>query len=148
MNNSRGMGSGESFGSVLQKPQQLSQFSSLLMDLFSQSEAIDEFHRNEVHPVVLANLVAVGNVGMVERGGSGCLLFKSPHPVLIRSQLRGQDFQCDLAVEPRVFGQVNFAHTALAELRADFVTAEFCAGGKCHAKEWASVRTGSGSDRV
>ena len=47
MNNSGTVGPCQPFGRVLQKPQQLSQFSSLLMNQFAQRTAIDKFHRDE-----------------------------------------------------------------------------------------------------
>src|SRR5262249_40668018 len=36
-------------------------------------------------------------------------------------------FQCDFTVKRGVFGEIHLAHPACANLRADFVTADFCA---------------------
>ena len=44
----------------------------------------------------------------------------------------GQNLQRDAAMKLCVFGQIHFTHPAFANLRADFVTAEFCAGTKSH----------------
>src|ERR1700738_679205 len=55
MDNSRSVRFCQSFGRVLQEPEQLSEFSSLLMNLLAQCESIDKLHRNEVHIVALAD---------------------------------------------------------------------------------------------
>jgi hypothetical protein len=41
-----------------------------------------------------------------------------------------KNFQCDFAVESGVVGEVNLTHTAGAELRADFVAANFFMRGE------------------
>src|SRR5205823_2983837 len=43
-----------------------------------------------------------------------------------------KNFQSNFAIEFHVLSQIHFAHSALANLRADFVAAEFCAGSKSH----------------
>jgi hypothetical protein len=47
-------------------------------------------------------------------------------------ELRGGNFDRDVAIQPRVSGSVHLAHAALADGRKDFVRAEFCAGRKRH----------------
>jgi hypothetical protein len=49
-------------------------------------------------------------------------------PLLITSYIRRQNLERDVAIKLSVAREINFAHAALAYLRADFITAEFCAG--------------------
>ncbi len=78
-----GMSLYQALSHLLQISQQLSQFSSLPMDLFAQGEAVDKLHRDEVHAIVLADLINVSDVRMIERGGGLSLLRESPHAILI-----------------------------------------------------------------
>src|SRR5215471_6403764 len=57
MHNSGGVGFGQSFGGVLQMPQQPRQIEMLLMDQFTQRLAIDELHGDEVNAVRLADFM-------------------------------------------------------------------------------------------
>jgi hypothetical protein len=53
---------------------------------------------------------------MIERGGGLRFLFEAPHPILIGSQISGKNVQCNLAVQPRVFREIHFAHPTRADL--------------------------------
>ena len=46
-------------------------------------------------------------------------------PLLIASHERWQNFYSDEAIELGVTREINFAHTSLTELGADFVTSDF-----------------------
>jgi hypothetical protein len=127
MDNSGRMGPSQTFGSVLQKPEQLSEFSAFLMNLLAQGDAIDKLHRDEVHALALANFMDGCDVRMIERGRGLRFLFEAPHPILIGSQISGKNFQGNLAMQPRIFREIHLAHPARANLRPDFVTTEFCA---------------------
>jgi hypothetical protein len=74
-------------GGVLQEPEQLSEFSSFLMNLLAQGYAFNELHGDEVRPVALTNLSDGRNVRMIERGGRCCFLFEAPHPILVRREI-------------------------------------------------------------
>src|SRR5215831_2742668 len=81
---------------------------------------------------MLADLIDVRDVGMIEGRGSLGLLFEAAHPIFLRGKMGRQKIQRNIAVQPRIFRQIDFAHAALAKLRADFVTAEFGGGFKRH----------------
>ena len=97
------------------------------MNLGAQRDSIDKLHRDEVSALTLTNFIDVRNVRMIERGGRLRLLSKTAHPVLIRSKLGGKNLQGDFAIEFSVLRQINLAHPARANFRADFVATEFCA---------------------
>ena len=102
------------------------------MNLFAQRRAIDEFHRDEMRAGLLANLVDVRDVGMIQGRGSLRLLNEAPHSILVGRHIRGQNFQRHPSPQLRILRQIHLAHSALANLGADFIAAEFCAGDKSH----------------
>ncbi len=53
-----------------------------------------------------------------------------------------QDFQCDFAVESGVVGKINLTHTAGAELRADFVAANFFMRGERQRRQFRGSLSG------
>src|SRR2546421_10830727 len=85
MHNPGSVSSCQSPGSMLQKTQHFSQFSLLFMNLLAQGGAIDEFHRDEVRTLALANLIDVRDVRMIECRCSRRFLFETPHSILVRS---------------------------------------------------------------
>src|SRR6266404_194550 len=94
--------------------------------------AVDKLHRDVVRAATLANFVDVRDVGMVERRGRLCLAHEALHAIAIRTNIGGQNFQCDFAIESCVLRQINLTHPARANLRADFVAAEFCSCYQTH----------------
>jgi len=53
-----------------------------------------------------------------------------PNPARDTDTLVGEpNLQHNFAIELRVLRQINFAHSAFANLRADFIAAELCVGG-------------------
>src|SRR3979409_31392 len=87
-----------------------------------------------MHAFAFAYLINVRDVGMIERCGGPGLLPKAPHTLLIRGKTGRQDFDRDFAIQLRVFCQIDLTHATGAKLRADLVTAEYCAcrKGRCH----------------
>src|SRR6266851_3186220 len=121
MDNAGGVGFRQPFGGVLQEPEQLSQLSSLLMNLLAQSSAIDELHGDEVHTVALADFMDGSDVRMIERRRGLRFLFEAPYSILIRREVSRKNLQRDLAVQARVLGQIDFAHSPRTNVRDDFV---------------------------
>src|SRR5438132_8612688 len=78
-------------------------------------------------------------VGVIQGGGSLCLLNESIHAIAIASNFSRKNFQSNFAIEFHVLSQIHFAHSALANLRADFIAAEFCADGEGHFR-WVILR--------
>lgn len=73
-----------------------------------------------------------GDVGMVEGGEDLSFALKTLEAVRSLSEIIGQDFYGYVAAKARVLGAVDFAHSAGAEGRDDFIGAEFCAYGQGH----------------
>src|SRR6516225_5198385 len=88
----------------------------------SQRSPIDELH----HEVVRTDIIEMANVGMVERTNYARFLSEA------LTELAGADLDRHLAVEAHIRGAVDFAHTAFAEQRGDFVRPEFLADTDRH----------------
>ena len=58
-------------------------------------------------------------------------------------EMLGEDFDGDDAIQPRVFGFVDFAHTTSANESEDFVRAEPRAGVNCHRGGTVAASTAS-----
>src|SRR5437870_12926215 len=101
------------------------------MDLIAQSIAVNVLDGDEVGAFALTDFVDVGDVRMIECSSGGGLLLEAAHSILISSNSRGQNLQRDLAMEPHVLRQINFAHATLAEQRANLIVVEPSIGSKC-----------------
>ena len=83
--------------------------------------ALQPFHRHEMAAGVLSDIVNRANVRMIEgRGGAGLALEPFDRARILR-QLLGEELQRDSTPQPRVFGQVDNAHAALAQLIQDAI---------------------------
>jgi hypothetical protein len=90
--------------------------------------ALGEFHHQELDAFVLSHVVKRADVGMIERRGGLGLTLESPAAVLTRRAARGQPFERDDTLEPRVSRSVDLPHAADADEREDLVRAEASAG--------------------
>ena len=88
---------------------------------------VQELRHDVGHAVVGADVVDGEQIWMVERGGGARLLLESPHAIGIADNVRQQDFESDLAAQPRVVGAIDLAHPARAERRLDLVGTDSCA---------------------
>ena len=68
------------------------------MNLLAQRDAVDKLHRDEVHAIVLADLIDVRDVRMIERGRGLRLLNEAAHAILIGGNFGGKNLQRDLAM--------------------------------------------------
>src|SRR2546422_11471096 len=69
---------------------------------------------------------------MVQRRSSLRFLLEAMHSVVMSCNISGQNLQRDFTIELCILRQIHFAHSAFANLRADFVAAESYTGGKRH----------------
>src|SRR5256886_16968049 len=104
----------------------------MVANQFAQRLAVDMFHRDEVRAIVLADLIDMSNVRVVKRRRSFSFANEPLHSVAIRGHFGRQNLQSNLAIELRVMRQINFTHSARANLCADFVTSKAYTGGKRH----------------
>src|SRR5215831_15293034 len=108
-------------------------------DPFAQSQSINVLSRNEWRRVVMIDLVDSENVWMVQpRGGAG-FLDETTHPRRVVRELRGQNLQSQDALEFDIDCPIDFAHSAGADVGADFVVVKPGAGGQSHLRKLESI---------
>ena len=91
------------------------------LEPLAQRLALDELGGDEVEPVDLADLVDGDDVRVVERGGGARFLREAAHPAFVPGEFVRQQLERDPAPEPRVAGQVDFAHPAPGQQRDHLV---------------------------
>ncbi len=89
-------------------------------------------HGDEVHPILLRDLVNRDDVGMIQRGRSLSFVHEPPPAVGIGDLVRRQNLQRNKAIEPGVARLPHLAHASRAEQRDDFVRAEADTWSQAH----------------
>ena len=127
-----------------QRPDALGLESPLSLDQAAQVCAAHVPHRDEQIAVDLAGLVDGHDVRVVEPGRELRLADEPAPERRVGRELRGQHLDRDAACEARVFGQVDDAHPAPAQLGLDAIPAEGCTLAKAHAhaRVLSDCRTG------
>ena len=77
--------------------------------------------------LALADLVDLGDEGMIEPGRGVGLAQEAPPRRLVGHLAVGQELERDLAIELKILGQVDLAHPALANLRENPVVRDLAA---------------------
>ncbi len=103
------------------------------LELLRQRLPLGQLHDQEVHAVVVLDLVDAGDVGVVQRGQRLGLALEARQPLGRGGHRFGQHLQRDLAVELGVHGAIDRAHTSLTELRLDGEVQQLAAGFDSHA---------------
>jgi hypothetical protein len=88
---------------------------------------------------VLADVVHREDVRMVQRGGRARLLLEAKQPVRIAAELDREDFDRDLAPQPRVAAPIDLAHTSGAEDSENLVRTETGARAERHGCETGRI---------
>ena len=64
---------------------------------------------------------------MIKRGQNVSFALETREPVLIEKECFGQNLNCNVAVKTRIARAVDLTHSTHAELKVNFVVAEFFA---------------------
>jgi hypothetical protein len=86
------------------------------VDAMFQRDAFQKFHGDERMPVLFADVVDGADIGMIQRGGGLGLALKTCQRARIARNFRREKLEGHEAVQPRVLGLINHAHSATAEL--------------------------------
>ena len=89
-----------------------------------QRRALQILHGDERSAVLLADVVDRADVWMVERRGGPGFTLKAAQGLGITRQIVGDELERHGTVQPRIFGFVDHAHPAAAELLDDAVVRE------------------------
>ena len=84
-------------------------------DSVFQGLAVEKFHGDEGFAIVFADVVNGADVGMIERGRGFGFATEAFEGLGIVGDVVGKEFQGNEAVEARVFGFINYAHSAATE---------------------------------
>ncbi len=97
-----------------------------------QRFAVDQLHHQVVAALLLADVEQRADVGMAQRGDRLRLAPEAGEQRGVGGEVGRQHLDRHLAVEARVPGAVDLAHSAGADRRGDLVRTEPGAGIKCH----------------
>ena len=90
-------------------------------DAMLQGQAVEILHGDEGLAVLFADVVDGADVGMVQRGSGLGFAAKALQRLAVLGDVFGEELQGDEAIEPGVFGFVDDAHAATAQLFDDAV---------------------------
>jgi hypothetical protein len=68
------------------------------------------------------------NIGMIQRTCRTRFLLESVQTRCISGEARWKNFDCDITTKLHIPSLVDFSHPARTDLRADFITTQFCTG--------------------
>src|SRR5713101_6742053 len=75
-----------------------------LLQAMAQGLAFDELCRDEVTRVYFPNLINGKDVRMIQVGGGASFLLEAAHAFIVFGEIGGQQFERNLATEPRILG--------------------------------------------
>ncbi len=101
---------------------------SFFHQVFAQVASLDVFEGHVRHAVGLADGEDLDDVGVGGLGDGGGFVLEARQGGGIGSQFGPQDLEGDLALEGNLFGEVNLAHAAPAEMTEDAEIGERSAG--------------------
>src|SRR5262245_46308533 len=122
----------QSFGNLLRDGQRLIEWQWPLCDPIRQRRSFDQFQDERMRAATVLEAVDGRDVRMIQRGEYLSLAPEANESIGISRDGVREDFQRDVAIELRVAGAVDLAHTAGADLRGDFVWAEASARSQGH----------------
>jgi hypothetical protein len=86
-----------------------------------QSPAVEKLHHDERLSILVADVMNGGDVWMVEGGGSERFALEPLQRLRILSQVRGEELQGDVPVQPQVLGFVHHTHASAAQQPEDVI---------------------------
>jgi hypothetical protein len=138
MNDALAMGGVERIGNLDRKRQQGFQIEGTAGDAVLQSGAVEKLHHDERLAVLLTDLVNGADVGMVECGSGPGLAAETFQGLRIVGDVVRKELESDEASELGVFGLVNQAHAAAAQLLQDAVVGNSLADHPPQILRWRS----------
>src|SRR5262249_42316282 len=140
MDDAFGMRGGQSLGDLPRVIDSLSRSDCALFYQFAQLLAFEQFGDDIGRAFMRADVVNREDVRVVERRGGAGFLLEAAQAIRIPGELGGQQLDGDLATESRVFGQIDLAHPACAELRYNLIVVEAWAWGNDHIASLTAIK--------
>src|ERR1051326_3645338 len=118
--------------------QRLCQFEWLSFHAYVERLAFDVRHDDEAAAICFRDFVHRADVWMIEFCGGLSFAEQTLASVFVLGGISREQFNGDATVQHCIFREINFAHAALANLRANFVTTESGARSEEHTSELQS----------
>src|SRR5437667_11130235 len=99
-------------------------FRVAIVKVVAQRSAVDEFHRDKIEAILLADLIDVSNMRVAKRRRGFSFANEPLHSIAIRGNVRRQNLQGNFAIEYCVLGQIDSADPTRADFRSAFVVAD------------------------
>src|SRR5438128_1410814 len=116
MDNARGVCSRERAGHLRGYLQRLTEAERTFRLALAQRLSLDKLSSNEMSRSRFVNLVNRDDVRMVQCRSSLGFLHKPTHAIRMSSNLSGQNLKSNFAIQFRILRQIDFAHSARADL--------------------------------
>src|SRR2546425_12839146 len=126
-----GVGRGERTTNLNRDLQRLRQIQSRTNAL-PQSLAVNKLSGDETRTPSDADFINREDVRMIQSRGRPGFLNESLQTLLIRGQGFRKNLNRDRSIQLQVAGEIDLTHSALTNLRANFVTTKSGAGGNSH----------------
>ena len=121
MNDAALVGGVQSVGDLQCQAQQLLGWQGVFTHVVLQRPAFHQLHHDELLAVVLADVEDGADRRMIQRAGETGFTSEPLDGACLLEERWRQEFDGDPAAEPRVFGAIDDAHAAAAELVEDAV---------------------------
>ena len=128
MRDARFMRLGQTFRNLRRDFNRLSHRQRAADKQLAQRLPLHQLHRDKGAAIGLVNLVNRTDIRMVQRGGRACLEAKTLKRLRVVCEFFGKKLQRNMAAELQVFGFVNHAHAATADLAENAVMADHGVG--------------------
>src|SRR5262245_17179700 len=132
MDDSRRVRLGETLGDLGSDPQPPAHGKGAGDHDLAEALPVHELHREKRSLGLEADVVNRHDVGMIQGRGRTGFLLEAGEALLLPCELRGQNFERDLATEPGVSAPIDFPHASGAERRENLIGAEPFTGSEGH----------------
>ena len=105
---------------------------------------VQVLHHQVIDPVLMANIVQRADMGMAQAGDGLGLTVEPFAQLRITGEVLGQNLDGDVAIEARILGAIDLAHSSGAESRHDLVGAKTHADGKRHCRSRSVTHSTAG----
>ena len=122
----------ERIGDLLRDRQRFVEGDRPARDPLRQIVTLDQLHHKGAHTAALLDPVDGGDMRMIEGRQRVGFAREPPEALGVVGENLRQDFDRDIAIELRIPGPIDFAHSSRADLAEDFVDAQSSAGGERH----------------
>ena len=132
MDDSRSMSLGERIGNLRTELQDLLKRQGTFLKALRESLALDTFHDEKVHAVLLANVVERAYVWMVKTGDRFGFALEALLTYGIGRKMWRKNLDRYNTLQPRIPCAIDLTHPARTDRLQDLIGPKSCTGGESH----------------